>query len=479
MLAASLPTKFNIPFANNAVPTNTNPIPQASQIGITVGAASLVDGWPPVTFIPVGAGGTPPWGRDFNGLFNQITAWTQFGDCAGGLPLFDASFSSAIGGYPKGALIAAIASVTAGSPQGGEHLWLSTADNNTVNPDTVFNSANWVPIPAIIDTPVTYTVHGSSPQFSDLNVAMGYLKRFTITRDGSVTLQIAGATSGVAQVFSYTTPVIIDHPNNGHINILGATMLAAIPTTDASYALTGSSPSARATDSAANIAMVRTRFATELHFTSGSSFEITGGQMCGIDALLITGDGSAAQGLYLNGVLDPQIISKGTSGIAVYNFIGSGGIVLLCSSWGVTGPLLSLGNSIGINVISSFLSPGAPITNILVLSNSLYGVLALDNSFLEQQGAIYANGNGSDGCIAVNASTILCVGGHMYINGQYGSFSDVHSSGSITSVGFFGNGSGDIYANDASIVNVSGSSYSVTSPTVGTVGNNNALITTT
>ncbi len=78
MLAADIPTKFNIPFADNAGGAFIRPIPEASQIGIEAGAASLNDGFPPDTFTPVSAGGTPPFGRDFNGLLNQITAWNRW-----------------------------------------------------------------------------------------------------------------------------------------------------------------------------------------------------------------------------------------------------------------------------------------------------------------------------------------------------------------------------------------------------------------
>jgi hypothetical protein len=132
MLASSIPTKFQIPFANSAPTTNINAIPQASQIGTTIGAASLTDGFPPVTLQPVGAGGVPPWGRDFNGLLNQITAWTRWQN-AGGTVKFDSTFQTGIGGYPQGAVVAS--TVTLGL------FWLSLVDNNTTNPDT--GGAGW------------------------------------------------------------------------------------------------------------------------------------------------------------------------------------------------------------------------------------------------------------------------------------------------------------------------------------------------
>jgi hypothetical protein len=142
MRASQIPTKFPIPFANNAVSADINPIPQASQIGITNGAASLVDGFPPNCFLPIGAGGVPPWGRDFNGLLNQISAWVQFADNAGCSPTFDSTFSGQIGGYPQGAVLMSATGTTDNTV-----LWLSVVDNNTNNPDTTYGgSGAWLAI---------------------------------------------------------------------------------------------------------------------------------------------------------------------------------------------------------------------------------------------------------------------------------------------------------------------------------------------
>lgn len=133
MLAASVPTKFQIPFANSAGTGYIRNVPQASQIGITAGAASLTDGFPPVCFQPVGAGGTPPSGQDFNGLMKQLSQWAQW-QSAGAPIYYDPTFSSNIGGYPAGTILSAAASLG--------NFWLSTVDNNTSDPDT--GGANWV-----------------------------------------------------------------------------------------------------------------------------------------------------------------------------------------------------------------------------------------------------------------------------------------------------------------------------------------------
>lgn len=125
------PSKIPTPFANGGV---RNVVPVASLIGITDGAASFTDGFPPLTMTDPGAGGVPPDGRDFNGAFYALSAairWNQ----AGGRPTYDSAFSTAVGGYPIGSVLQA-------ADQSG--FWISTANNNTNNPDT--GGANWIPL---------------------------------------------------------------------------------------------------------------------------------------------------------------------------------------------------------------------------------------------------------------------------------------------------------------------------------------------
>ncbi|MBU6232303.1 hypothetical protein KGP36_06750 [Patescibacteria group bacterium] len=133
---ANAPAQFPIPFANNAGAGYIATIPQASQIGITAGAASLYDGFPPLNFVPVSAGGVPPRGQDFNGILNEATAaiqWTELG----GLWPYNSAFATSIGGYPRGALL---------ESADYHGVWQSIADSNTVNPDTGTPAASWVPL---------------------------------------------------------------------------------------------------------------------------------------------------------------------------------------------------------------------------------------------------------------------------------------------------------------------------------------------
>ena len=132
MQSSNIPTKIPLPFAYNAGVGYKNTIPTASQIGVVNGRASLNDGFPPLNFVPISSGGVPPFGSDVNGILNEITAITQWQQ-AGGFFFYDSSFSTTIGGYPKGAIL---------QSSSNSGLWISTAENNTTNPDT--GGAGWM-----------------------------------------------------------------------------------------------------------------------------------------------------------------------------------------------------------------------------------------------------------------------------------------------------------------------------------------------
>jgi len=136
MQSSNIPSGIQLPFANAGAKQT---IPVASQIGVVNGRASYTDGFPPLTRTPVIAGGVPPFGTDFNGILNAITAIQQW-QTAGGLFKFDATWSTANSGYPKGAVIANASN---------DGAWLSLVENNTTNPDTAVigtGDTNWMPI---------------------------------------------------------------------------------------------------------------------------------------------------------------------------------------------------------------------------------------------------------------------------------------------------------------------------------------------
>ncbi|AVA33026.1 hypothetical protein [Cupriavidus metallidurans] len=133
MQSTQTPTLIPLAFAANGT---KNTIPETSQIGITNGAASLNDGFPPLTMTPIAAGGVPPSGADMNGILNLISASSRW-QHAGGLYGFNSAFAADVnvGGYPSGA------ELQSADLQG---TWLSVAENNTDNPDTG-SGTKWVP----------------------------------------------------------------------------------------------------------------------------------------------------------------------------------------------------------------------------------------------------------------------------------------------------------------------------------------------
>lgn len=135
-MPAPAPLEVVEPFGVNAAdPTSiTLPIPVPSQIGITPGAASFNDGFPPLTMEPIIAGGVPPYGQDMNGILYTITSHLA---ALNGGQLYDysASWASATGGYDLGAVLTMLDDTG---------LWFNLVDNNMTNPDT--GGAGWVPV---------------------------------------------------------------------------------------------------------------------------------------------------------------------------------------------------------------------------------------------------------------------------------------------------------------------------------------------
>ena len=134
MNLSDLPKRFPIPFASGAASGYIRDIPTDPVTPSTGDApASLYDGFPPETFAALSAGGVPPSGADFNGMFYLLSAWARW-VAAGGPAVYNATFQAAIGGYPKGAVI------RSASIDGA--IYRSLVDANTTNPDT--GGAGWV-----------------------------------------------------------------------------------------------------------------------------------------------------------------------------------------------------------------------------------------------------------------------------------------------------------------------------------------------
>ena len=137
MQNSNRPRRLVKPFGALAGSGFIRSVPIAPQPG---GAASYDTGFPPETFQPVASGGSPPDGKDMNGVLFDSTgsaAWAA----AGGIAMYDAAYATAIGGYPAYALLA---STTPGV------LWQCTGDNNMSNPDA--GGGGWTQVTVSADT---------------------------------------------------------------------------------------------------------------------------------------------------------------------------------------------------------------------------------------------------------------------------------------------------------------------------------------
>jgi hypothetical protein len=188
---AGIPTKVPTTWGTSAPGGNiTCPMPIPSQIGITPGRASWTDGFPPVTFLPAGI---PPYGQDFNGVLCQLSQWTRWQNAGAAIP-YDATFQTAVGGYPRNAVIGSLVN---------SFFWLSTADNNTSDPETgganwqdlylTANGATWAGTASGVGNAQTLTLHGWL--FNMTGVPVQFFP--VAANTGSATLQINGVGSPI------------------------------------------------------------------------------------------------------------------------------------------------------------------------------------------------------------------------------------------------------------------------------------------
>lgn len=360
----------------------------------------------------------------------------------------------------------------------------------------------------IISTEITYKVHGTGADFPDLISAFAYLGKYRITPTGHVILQLAGATSGQAQKFTYTQSVIIDHPNNDRISIFGAPILISPPLNDGGYSSTGPSLAQRNSDNALNLATLRNCFATELNF-AGQGLAIYGTTLQHLDAILFTGSGiglaggwgsnaSAGSGVqfyasgYLNNV--PKSLANPNawaySGLAAVGFsTGFGFDVGSCVSlqgqaWSQSGtaPLICVGCNTGLSITNGgyLTTPG----NVICLSNNVNGLYLGARAGDQLDGGVFCCSNGQTGynayCSATSfvATPIGGAGGpsHFWKNGSYGAAFKLSfgTFGVDFGTGANANTSGSVYAIDGSHVQV-WSDLGLSghcSPALGTQGNN-------
>lgn len=184
MHSTDIPQRFAKKFGENATSSYIRPIPTAAVTPTPTDApASFEQGFPPQTFADEAAGGTPPNGKDVNGILNMLSAWVQW-QAAGGAVSFDNTFSAAVGGYPAGARLAS--SVTPGL------TWVNTGDGNTTDPDSG-GATGWI---VETDAGHNYNVNGGYFTVGKLIVNFGH----TALTDSSGRINVTFAKPFVSSV---------------------------------------------------------------------------------------------------------------------------------------------------------------------------------------------------------------------------------------------------------------------------------------
>lgn len=158
MNSSDTPARIVKAFGVNGL-KNTIPV-ESSTTTDNNGVATFDKGFPSITMQPLSAGGIPPAGQDMNGVLYTVTMQQQWFN-AGMTYSYNADFSTAIGGYPKGAIIPS--SVYTGQ-------WLNLNEANTQSPESSSGaSTGWVPINNYGITQITLT--SSSVNMSSLQAA--------------------------------------------------------------------------------------------------------------------------------------------------------------------------------------------------------------------------------------------------------------------------------------------------------------------
>lgn len=178
--APTRPTNYPTPFA---VSGTKNTIPSAPT---GTNRASFTEGFPPVTMQPITAGGQPPSGNDFNGLFYDYSTHVVWIN-AGGQYQFDAALSTAMGGYPKGMVLQA---------NDGMSSYVSLVDFNTTDFNSTPSSIGtlWGSYSGAAYSNVAITITGGASTLTATQ-ALANMVTFsgTLTSNATVTFPAAAA----------------------------------------------------------------------------------------------------------------------------------------------------------------------------------------------------------------------------------------------------------------------------------------------
>lgn len=358
-----------------------------------------------------------------------------------------------------------------------------TSAEKSVTPASLASAALWITEDEV------YTIgSGTVDDFADLNEALYYLKTFLIAEGATVTLNLR------AEQHVYAADIVIDHVHGRRIDIVGAALTGADPVRG-DFAVTGHDAAARAADAAANLAMLRGKYNTEL-VLNGCSLIVAGDGLGTVDNLLITGDGTVANGIALancavrigtvaiHGFGDDALYLSNADVVVFGAYSASGGAAdgiesLACSSVLTTGAgdILVYGNAVcGLSISDST----SAVVRFGARGNGAYGCYITQGT-LRLNGASTASDNGARGLHNIRGR--FGCNGHVLTasnNASYGASCE-QAVGDFRNTVAAANGYNGFYANLGSDMDVTGyaavgNGSGVSSPALNTVGNSNSYI---
>jgi hypothetical protein len=318
--------------------------------------------------------------------------------------------------------------------------------------------------------------------------AMAYLSNYQIAQGVTVTVSVADG------VYTFTTPLVLNHPNGSQIAINGGSTSGTRP----NVSLTGGNAVGNtAATLAANDALLNAYYNTKWQFNGCNGLVCTAGGGATLNTLLIRGDASpGSTGVFCGrgNISNSGSVNLGTT-VAVHNFGAAG----LFTNFGgsIWASFVTVTNMGGNGVATNF---GGQINfNAGVASNcgasglftSFFGCISANNvqsSYHSQNGAFtsfggdislntcFCTNNGGVGVFCNYGGIIDGLGTTASDNASYGF--RVFNGGSLRAQNAtaFGNGETDIMADKYGVITVAGAAYGTLSPAINTTGNGNAYI---